>query len=349
MDLEAKKAQALAGIQARQLEREKQKQAASLDQEATKTFLTWFTSEKQKVDGMFTQASQLSQDALPNHFLAISSELDLMQQRTAESADVLPSHDLAQSSNLVAEYQKNLQTLKTNLLPRPKFGFKSRAKATTTSTTTSTTTATQADQKQEEATSSGKASGGAAVTPAIPDDVANTLRRLAAETPVIEIAQLENQVVYKGPGSLGGSDVMLSKLKGCTISLADISGALRAHQLVKCTILCGPIAGSFFIEEAVDCVFVIASRQGRIHKAINCEFRIGVMSKPIIENCDQCRFGPYSLAYEGLPAQLEKAGLASVTANGLWKEVQDFNWLKVDASPHWSLDLAAANFEPKLA
>lgn len=181
MDQEAKKAQALAGMQARQLEREKQKQTASLDQEATKTFLTWFANERQKVDSMIAQASLLEQGALPDHFLAISTELDLMQQRTAESTDILPSHDLAQSTNVIAEYQKNLQSVKTTLLPRPKFGFKSRAKA-------------QEAQKQPQKGEAEAKSSSTRTASRTPDEVAVTFQRLAAETPVIEIAQLENQV-----------------------------------------------------------------------------------------------------------------------------------------------------------
>jgi hypothetical protein len=322
-EMETKKAQALAGMQARQSEREKLKQVSSLDQDATKAFLTWFTAARQKVDGLITQAPSLTPEVFPAHFLAISTELELMQQRTAEATNFLPSHDMAQSKAVVAEFQKNLQTLKTNLVPRAKFGFRSRA--------------TKQDQKENSVPET---------RPVVPDNVAATLQRLVADTPVIDIARLENQVVYKGPGDLGGSDVMLSELKHCTISLADVSGALRAHRLQNCTVLCGPISGSFFVEDAKDCVFVIAARQGRIHKAVNCEFRIGVTSKPIIENCSNCRFGPYTLEYDQLTQQIENAGLTCIFSNDLWKDVQDFNWLKVDASPNWSLKVDSAKFVP---
>lgn len=322
-DMELKKAQALAGMMARQAEREKQKQLASLDQDSTKSFLTWFSAARLKVEDMINQATSLSSDALPAHFLAISTELDMMQQRTAEAATFLPSHDMAQSKSTINELQKTLQAAKSNVMPRAKFGFKSRA----------------SKQEQKQAPTQD-------VKPSMPENVAATLQRLAADSPVIDIAKLDNQVVYREPRSLGGSDVMLSHLKHCVVSLADISGALRAHQLENCTIICGPVAGSFFVEDAKDCVFVIAARQARIHKAVNCEFRIGVMSKPIIENCSGCRFGPYTLEYEHLSQQMQSAGLADVLVNELWKDVQDFNWLKMDASPNWSLLTDSKKFVP---
>jgi len=306
----------------------RKKQAASLDQDSTRLFLAQYASSKQRVLSLIEQAATLDAsdtNSLNAHFLSISTELDLMQQRTAEAASFLPAHDLAQTKLALSDLHKSLQAAKTSCVPRQKFGFKSRNKAAQTEPK-----GNEQQEKKEVTT----------------ENAVTTLARIAAETPVVEISKLENQVVYKGPGSLGGSDVMLSHLTGCTVSLADTSTAVRAHQLQNCKVFCGPVSGSFFIEDAKNCVFVIAARQARIHKAVGCDFYLGVMSQPIIELCSGVRFGPYALEYAELGQQVEKAGLKPIYSNQMWKQVQDFNWLKADASPNWSLGAASLQFSP---
>lgn len=58
-----------------------------------------------------------------------------------------------------------------------------------------------------------------------------------------------------------------------------------------------------------------------------------VKSRPIIEHCERLKVAPYCLAYPALPAQLARCQLPSET--GMWREVDDFGWIKAIQSPNW--------------
>ena len=62
-----------------------------------------------------------------------------------------------------------------------------------------------------------------------------------------------------------------------------------------------------------------------------------VKSKPIIEHSERVRFAPYELQQLGddeLQAAAAAAGLGQET--GMWRQVDDFGWIKASQSPHWA-------------
>lgn len=256
------------------------------------------------------------------YFAHIFVTLEQMQQHAAESAFFLPLYELRQSKLALDELKKKLDSVKERLLPKKKFEFRSRKIKETT----------VEEQGKTDCSVSGSPVPSGNVT-----DGADLLRRIDQQTtPALKISALKDKTIFKGPGSIGGSDVVLSDLDTCSVSLKDISTALRVNKLSKCVVVSGPVSGSFFVEGASDCVFVIASRQVRIHEAHNCDFYLAVMSKPIIEHSANLRFAPYPLEYPELDGQLAAAGLVPARANELWNDVQDFNWLRQQHSPNWS-------------
>jgi hypothetical protein len=84
---------------------------------------------------------------------------------------------------------------------------------------------------------------------------------------------------------------------------------------------------------AEDCTLQLASHQIRIHNAHRCALHIRARSNPIIEHSDGLQFTSYTPAYVGCDDQLQAAGLHE--DSGLWREVQDFGWLKHSQSPNW--------------
>mmetsp|Transcript_26578 Transcript_26578/g.64166 ORF Transcript_26578/g.64166 Transcript_26578/m.64166 type:complete len:86 (+) Transcript_26578:992-1249(+) len=58
-------------------------------------------------------------------------------------------------------------------------------------------------------------------------------------------------------------------------------------------------------------------------------------SGPIIEHSTCLRFAPYHLTYGDLPKQLQQGGLSEET--DMWSKVEDFNWLRAQQSPNWSV------------
>ena len=102
-------------------------------------------------------------------------------------------------------------------------------------------------------------------------------------------------------------------------------------------IFCGPVSRSIFVNDCLDSELHLACQQLRIHTTINTKFHIHVTSKAIIEDCEELGFAPYDFyVYEGLDADYQQSGLSRETNN--WKDVDDFNWLKLDEpSPNWYL------------
>jgi hypothetical protein len=117
--------------------------------------------------------------------------------------------------------------------------------------------------------------------------------------------------------------------------LPAIFSAIKIYDCVGCTVLCGPVRGSIFVDKCIDCTLMLAAQQLRIHVSEQCDFYVAVKSAPIIEHCSRMRFAPFALQYPQLGAQLRECDLHD--CGDTWKEVNDFNWLKAQQSPNWSI------------
>lgn len=85
----------------------------------------------------------------------------------------------------------------------------------------------------------------------------------------------------------------------------------------------GTLSGSALIYGTTGTLWIIVSQQVRIHDALDADFYLKVGSKPIIETCRNLGFAPY---LGGEPSE-----------RNLWAEVEDFNWLRQQPSPNWTV------------
>ena len=113
--------------------------------------------------------------------------------------------------------------------------------------------------------------------------------------------------------------------------------ALRAYDLKRCRVYALAVSGSAHVENIVDSVFCVAARQLRAHCARRTRFHARVASRPVVEDSRDVAFAP-RVALEDAHASaddelLRKHGLD--VENGLWREVDDFLWLRASQSPHW--------------
>lgn len=174
-------------------------------------------------------------------------------------------------------------------------------------------------------------------------------------------------------GAAAGRDLRLSRLTDCTVVLLEPLRALRVDGLVRCHVYTGGVAGSLLLHGCrcagrapgrrgaphpphctpssrpcprSDCVIVTAVRQARLHTSTRCDFYLHTASRPIIEHCRGLRFAPYTLRYDGVGAALAAAGLIRSSDSAAlpgpadgpsapWRQVDDFRWLRVQASPNW--------------
>ena len=129
----------------------------------------------------------------------------------------------------------------------------------------------------------------------------------------------------------------------------DNFGALRLEELTNCTVLCGPVSGSVYVDKCQGCTIFVAARQIRIHRSVGCDFCVctarrvarcsesrmravrlrltrnvlsatTLVSGPIIEDCSSMRFAPFTFRYPALDAHLAAANLS--LASHAWSDVK---------------------------
>jgi len=150
--------------------------------------------------------------------------------------------------------------------------------------------------------------------------------------------KIENKadcVIVKKAGEIDGSDVHFDNIKGCTIVLADMVGAVRMNNITDCKVYIGACASSLLIHGVSNSTFHVALRQARIHNAKNTRFFLHVTSQPIIEHSSGCHFGPFGFSYPDLVKHWE--GIRHNPNANRYEEVLDFQWLAKNQSPNWSL------------
>lgn len=135
-----------------------------------------------------------------------------------------------------------------------------------------------------------------------------------------------------------GEDYVLERLADCDVFVLGAVRALRAHDLKRCRVFIVAVAGSAHLENVADCVFCLATRQLRAHAVRRTRFHVRAASRPIIEDSREVAFAPLMRGFAtqaNFDVIRRDAGLP-VEENGMWREVDDFLWLKASASPHWS-------------
>ena len=127
----------------------------------------------------------------------------------------------------------------------------------------------------------------------------------------------------------------LNMLTRCVVDMSvPTTSTTRAFQtltlknITHSLLLCGHVHGAAHLTNLSHSVVVVAARQVRLHGSRDCDVYLHAASRPIIEDCSGVRFAP-------LPAKFltgEDEGVEN-----LWRSVDDFKWLRAEASPNWSV------------
>lgn len=152
----------------------------------------------------------------------------------------------------------------------------------------------------------------------------------------------------------------LTSVRGCVVDLSALSpqssapfAALTIKNAKASLLVCGVVNGPAHITAVEDSVLVMMCRQFRMHECKNVDVYLSCSSHPIIEDCSGIRFAPlpdtYRIARPWSSSALQDSNtsasdsdpttqsLSSSTEPDLWSQVDDFKWLKQEASPNWSL------------
>jgi len=245
---------------------------------------------------------------------AVLAKVQALEASFTRSAHILPAYDVQTYRAALKAISGGIAAKRELLAPRKKFSFKNRKAPAVAAT-------------PEEPTLSSAAGGSsAAVASSFVGDVFNGER----------FEELRGVTVFRGPGELKGRDVQLRDLEGCRIVLLDMIGALHVRNLRRCEVIVGAVSSSALMHHCHECVFTLAAKQLRLHDSDQVALHLHTLSGPVIEHCKRIVFAPFDISWPEREGQLKSSGLGTINmTGGPWTEVQDFNWLKRQASPNW--------------
>uniref|UniRef100_A0A224Z2H1 Tubulin alpha n=1 Tax=Rhipicephalus zambeziensis TaxID=60191 RepID=A0A224Z2H1_9ACAR len=252
---------------------------------------------------------QLEQLLNTNDLAQLDQKLQELQAIITEVASHLPAASLRWVQEQFATLRSQVDEVREQLKPRKRFAFKSArgSKAPTGS-----------DARLE-----GKREPGPSL-PAVTVKNACTVGFQGRSGETLMLSEV------------GGKDTELDSLDDCQVTVQGCPATLFARRLRNCTIRCGPVASSVFVEECEGCTFLVACHQLRVHDSHKCEFRVHVQTRSIIEDSKELLFGKYDFAYDGDEQDWSASHLDRRVNN--WDKVDDFNWLAADKpSPNWKL------------
>jgi tubulin-specific chaperone C len=123
----------------------------------------------------------------------------------------------------------------------------------------------------------------------------------------------------------GGSYRILN-CQDSEITLLEKTEILFLKNLTNCKISCAVTKSTVFVDQCRGCTFDLNCHQLRIHNTFETRFNILVTSKAIIEDCKNVQFAQYQFEYPDRKrheVEEERDGKPN-----LWRDIQDFNWLK---------------------
>ncbi|KAI1264439.1 tubulin binding cofactor C-domain-containing protein [Xylariaceae sp. FL1019] len=101
---------------------------------------------------------------------------------------------------------------------------------------------------------------------------------------------------------------------------------LALKNITDSLLVCGAVSGALHITGLKNCVVIVKARQVRMHDCKDVKVYLWCGSHPIIEDCEGVDFAPLPGFY---------ADDMSTPETNRWDQVDDFKWLKSEASPNW--------------
>ncbi|CAF2858597.1 unnamed protein product [Rotaria sp. Silwood2] len=66
--------------------------------------------------------------------------------------------------------------------------------------------------------------------------------------------KLNNETIYRLPGSINGQQFIVQNCDNCTVYVFDHTGQIQIDDCTNCRILIGPVHGSIFIRDSTNCI-----------------------------------------------------------------------------------------------
>lgn len=257
---------------------------------------------------------------------SLSEEIQKFDTFFNEKSHDLSPYDVRQTQVISVQIKEKFVALQDTLKPKKKFGFKSKYKKNASNKSDGS------KNKEEKA-------------------IAETISSISVSNDENDDSNIGSYEIKNPDGcnlievpskEIEARDVIMNKLRNETVlgkivvRILGSPGTLHITNMDNVTVLCGPVRTSIFVENCINCDFVVACQQLRIHTTRQSNFYLHVTSKAIIEDCHSVGFAPYSLSYTQLDDDFSKSGLSKEINN--WNNIDDFNWLSTEKrSPNWHI------------
>jgi hypothetical protein len=267
-----------------------------------------FNKKKEELGNKINELTPDLKDGVNEKLTSISGEIQKLSKELHDGVMYLPSYSVKIRQNEIRDLEKLLKEKEDSLVPKKKFGFKSKVAQPTTN----------APEIQKD--------------PVVTKNVNNNP---TSSDNYFTIEGIKTQSVTYAETELNGNDVLIKDSTDSTIVLVGSPSTLRLVNLKNCKLLCGPVHTSVFVDSVRDSVLFLCCQQLRTHSSEKVDIYLRVASRAIIEDCKDIRFGPYSWEHEKSEELHAKTNISHDLQR--FDAVDDFNWLSSTHSPNWSL------------
>lgn len=290
---------------------------------------------------------------------AILAGISRLNNEVGDASDYVPSYDQRAYSQAIKALTERLNEITGKFAPKSRFQFKPRTAKTAPAAIDSRTPAQNnprlADSSHATATAAAVIDGEEADSIGQMPKFKNYNEELsrpdgAAEPGATKVRKPSFSaaksisidghtglhIMLPATASRATSSGSLTELDRCIVDMAvpTSKGApfagLALKNIKNSLIIAGHVAGPVHITALRDTVLIVAARQVRMHECENVDVYLHCASHPIIEDCKGMRFAPLPKFYT------TKVEQNAATPNQ-WDQVDDFKWLKVEASPNWTV------------
>lgn len=282
-------------------------------------FQKHFYSEYQEIFEALSSLTKNSED--PEDKVKISAQYDqlnsrivILQRYFGENTSFIPTYQVRKAQEHVSQLNRLAQEKRDEFFPKKKFVFKSKQKLTSLESAIQKAESLNVKEEKKQETLSYN------------DANSCTIKDIHGQN----FTKLENEI--------NGKDIAIVNCQNSVIQLIGNPSVVHMSNVDSCTILCGPLSSSAFLNNINNSNIIISSHQLRIHDSTDSKFYIHVGSRAIIENCKNLQFAPYAWSYPDLAQHFENSKLAFKTIGDFnWQAIDDFNWLNQQKqSPNWS-------------
>lgn len=293
--------------------RKEAKESHSVAEEKADYFFSTFKTERASIEELLAGCSGADRPVVTQKLEEATAQILQLQKFLNDSMVFLTQYDLRQSQVCIQKLQTCLSDIREEHLPKKKFAFRARTKAS---------------EKVCEPVSD--------TPPPDPDADADAGTVMDGVSKQCGFSNMDNVSLTKTAEELHKQDVLLTHLTNCKVRLLGSPSTLHLKHIDGCEILCGPVSSSVFVDQCKSSTLAFPCQQLRTHNTTDTQVYVHVTSRAIIEDCRGVSFAPFTWSYPTLDEDFTVSGLDQDRNN--WDQVDDFNWLAAGTpSPNWTV------------